>query len=93
MTAYAHGLKYAGAHIKSIEIDKNRALARSKGPFEHTMVISNKGRHDIDWWLHNIEGQSKPIDLGYLTTVVTTDASLEGWAVHGPNQREPARSY
>jgi phage replication-related protein YjqB (UPF0714/DUF867 family) len=61
MTAYAQGLKCAGAHIKSIEIDKNKALARSNGPFEHTMVISNKGRQDIDWLLHNIGGQSKPI--------------------------------
>jgi hypothetical protein len=32
VTAYAQGLKCAGAHIKSIEIDNNIGLARSKGP-------------------------------------------------------------
>jgi hypothetical protein len=77
-------LKYAAAHIKSIEIDKNRALTRSKGT--RSMVISNKGRRDIDWWLHNIKGQSKPIDLGDSATVITTDTSLEGWGAQGPNQ-------
>jgi hypothetical protein len=33
MTTYTLGLKYVRAHIKSLEIDKNRTLAKSKGNF------------------------------------------------------------
>lgn len=85
MTAYSQGLKYARAHIKSLELNKNRALKLAKGNFERNMIISEQGLDDLNWWLNNINGLPQKMQLDETELIVSTDASLEGWgAQQGP---------
>ena len=91
MTAYAQGLKYAKAHIKTLEIDKNRALVISKGNFEKFMKISEEGKEDINWWLNNIKGEARSIEITDSILEVTTDASLEGWGAHDTSRATGGR--
>ena len=88
MVAYSPAILYGSAHIKSLEIDKNLALNRAKGNFERHMTISPAGLDDIIWWLNNITNSPNPIRISEPNTVITTDASLEGWGAH--NEREIA---
>ena len=83
MNAYSLGVEYGGAHIKCLEIDKNVYLARAKA-WDATMVISESGRRDIEWWQNTVtQGRrkirNKPPDMQ-----VTADASEMGWGAHLP---------
>ena len=46
MVAFAQAFNYAEAHIKSLEIDKIRALKDARGDFEATMTVSSQSRKD-----------------------------------------------
>lgn len=83
MVAYSQGLQYACSHIKSLEIDKNAALARAKGNYNRNMKISWRGLEDLNWWLLNIEGMPKNIKISDPEILISTDASLEGWGAQG----------
>jgi len=82
MTAYSQAVLYGGAHIKTLEIDKNLALKKAKGNFERLMIISKEAWTDINWWLQNIETSPSPIIMNEPSVTVTTDASLLGWGAH-----------
>ena len=73
---------FGGAPIKSLEIDKNLALTRSKGNLEKLMSISSQGRDYISWWLTHMQSLPNPIRMGEPIDTLTTDASLEGWGAH-----------
>ena len=82
MVAYAPAVYYGGAHIKSLERNKNFSLAKAKGNFERYMVISNKGWEDINWWVENISTRPSPLQVPKVDLEITTDASLQGWGAH-----------
>ena len=82
MIAYSPAILYGGAHIKSLEIDKNLALARCHGNYERHMSLSVEGRADTLWWLNHIQSSPNPIRISEPNSVITTDASLEGWGAH-----------
>ena len=87
MVAFSQAFIYGEAHFKSLEKDKIEALARSRGDFDHTMLVSSEGRKDILWWLGNIQNSGNPIQESSPDLTVFTDASMEGWGAHvGPTR-------
>ena len=81
MVAYSPAVEYAAAHIKRLEIDKNKALEQSRGNFEGMMKISEESEVDILWWLVHLKNRRK-VKLGSPDFEIFTDASLEGWGAH-----------
>ena len=82
MTAYSRAFNFAQAHIKSLEKDKNVALVKSKGNFSAFMTISQLGKSDIFWWLHNIHKSGKTVSISNPDFVLFVDASEQGWGAH-----------
>ena len=73
------GVKFGPLHYRFLDNDKTKALVISKGNFNATMCISEKGREDILWWLDNTLSSFNHIGVGNPTIVITTDACLTGW--------------
>ena len=87
MISYLPAFHYAAAHVKNLEKDKIEALKLSRGNFNVTMRISQKGKSDISWWLANIDKSGRSIDFTDPDLVLFTDASEQGWgACVGDNQ-------
>lgn len=82
MTAYAPALLFGGVHIKTLEIQKNAALARNRGNFERFMSLSEESKQDINWWLQHLMTSPNPIRIWEAESTVVTDASMEGWGAH-----------
>ena len=82
MVSYEPGMQYGGAHVKSIEMEKNVALARCAGDFEGKMRLSHLAKQDIVWWLENIQKAERKIRLQAPKVEICTDASTSGWGAH-----------
>ena len=67
-------------HVKTLEIQKIKALkiVGSK-QFEGKMSLSKDSLDDLTWWENNIGSAQKKIYISPPTSVLTTDASLQGW--------------
>ena len=57
-------------------------LKVNKGNFDGKMVVSHKGKEDINWWLENLRGTTRQIKWDSPDIEVGTDASLQGWGAH-----------
>ena len=75
------GVKYGPLHYRYLEQDKTIAVQKHKGNYSKTMVLSNKSKEDIKWWIDNIMGSYNHIGIGNpkSTITLTTDASKLGW--------------
>ena len=82
MVVYQQAFVYAGAYVKGIEKEKTEALSRTRGDFDQPMVLGEKARTDIAWWLQNIGCSGAPVRRKSPDMVVYTDASNEGWGAH-----------
>jgi hypothetical protein len=82
MTAYAAGVDYGGAHIKGLEIEKNAALAESRGSYDAPTKVGYMGLQDIAWWRRTLPSASKKIKLGGPDLEIFSDASDLGWGAH-----------
>jgi len=81
MVAYTPAVQYSAAHYKSLELNKIRALKRTRGDFSQKMFLDIKARNDINWWLSNLT-QPFSIQVDTHTVELFTDASLMGWGAH-----------
>lgn len=82
MVAYLPAVKYGGAYIKGLEIDKNLALKRQRGNFDAKMSISQEAWVDINWWVINLPLASRAIEAAHPEITIYTDASLQGWGAY-----------
>ena len=74
------GVEYGLSHYKALEVDKINALKRvGAAQFEGYMWLSDQAKDDLQWWLDNLDGNSKRIKTKVPSIVLTTDASLLGW--------------
>ena len=73
------GSEYGHAHVKSLEIQKNRALFNSKKGFDGIMSWNHYCITEMQWWLDNIMTSLKHIRMSSPDLVLETDASKEGW--------------
>ena len=72
--------QYGLANYKAIEVDKIKALKRTRfNNFDAYMKLSDKAKMDIRWWINNLPRAKKDIKMSSPDHVLTTDASLLGW--------------
>ena len=74
------GSEYGHAQVKSLEIQKNRALfsSGSKG-FDGNMLLNSYCKEELVWWIRNINSAKKAIRISPPELVLETDASNLGW--------------
>lgn len=77
--SYSVASDFGANHNKQIELDKNRALARSKGNYDSMMTLSNLARKDLFWWYTKAEQLSRDFSQTKWDLSISTDASLQGW--------------
>ena len=66
-------------HLRWLERDKSKSLAKRKGKFDKPMVLSRQAISEVKWWRDNIMPSFNPIMRGNPEVIITTDASLLGW--------------
>ena len=82
MIAYTPAVDYGLAHTKKIEKCRNRALVGSKGNFDATMILSERAKEDLEWWLRNAKHGVRLIRSDLPDVRLFTDASLQGWGAY-----------
>ena len=48
-------------YYRSVEQDKIHVLGERKGDWGKPMMLSDKARGEIKWWVENVQGQVAPI--------------------------------
>ena len=82
MVSCTPGIEYGFAHIKSLEREKNAALASQGFSYDAKMWISDTAKEDVFWWLAHIDCSVKKIRPDDPDFIIETDASLEGWGAY-----------
>ena len=65
---------------RRLELEKAQWLKEYRGDFDRYITISDVAKEDLLWWIGNI--QKFPMKVGdkyNSETIITTNASLEGW--------------
>ena len=77
------GSQYGHAHVKSLEIQKNRALtnAGSSG-FEAKMTLNKYCQAELQWWVDSVPSSKKQIRISPPHLILETDASSKGWGAN-----------
>ena len=79
LVAAGNGVEFAPLYHRQLEIEKIQALKCNAGSFDATIVLSDKARENILWWIDNLHSQYKLIDHGQPDVFLRTDASNKGW--------------
>lgn len=74
------GVRYAPLFYKCLEIEKDKHLKANAGDFEAKIVISDKNKETIAWWIDNVERFPRSINISKPLLVIKTDSSMTGWA-------------
>ena len=79
VVAAEHGVYAAPLYYKRLEIERNQALAHSKGNYDHLIKLSEDARQDVLWWFDNITTLSRDVNLPEPDLTIESDASKKGW--------------
>lgn len=79
------GVRYPHLFYKSLEIEKDKHLKANAGDFEAKIVISDKNKETIAWWIDNVERFPRSINVSKPLLVIKTDSSMTGWGVFNEN--------
>ena len=82
------GVKYGQLFYRSCDNHKNKALKLNNGNFDSKTTLTDKCKHDLEWWAKNIEHQEKPIIVPKPSIVIETDASNTGWGACIKGQKQ-----
>lgn len=66
-------------HYRELEKQKTTALKANPGNYDSEMVVTDRMRNDLNWWIHNIHSQYRQISHGNPQVKIQTDASSFGW--------------
>ena len=72
-------VKHGPLHYRTMEADKNFALQLTEGDFDKNMTLSPQARNEVQWWVTHIYHSQKFLHAPPITTIIYSDASLEGW--------------
>lgn len=61
--------------------EKDKHLKAKAGDFEAEIVISDKNKETIAWWIDNVELFPRSINISKPLLVIKTDSSITGWGV------------
>ena len=67
------GCVYRPLHYRQLENNKISALKESQGNYDAHVTLSTLARHDIHWWIQNIETAKNPINHPKPTIVLGSD--------------------
>ena len=75
-------MPYGPLFRRTVENEKNVALAENRGDLESKMILSCQARSDLTWWRTNILSSSAPIHRQSAKFIIETDASEDGWGAN-----------
>lgn len=70
---------------KFLEIEKDKYLKVNVGDFEVKIVIFDKNKEMIVWWIDNVEWFLWFINVSKLLLVIKIDSLMMGWGVFNEN--------
>lgn len=74
------GSMYGPLYYRTIEHEKDKALARNRRNYEAYMVLSTQAKLEIQWWQQNIPTMTGPVQWPPITEEISTDAAgKNGW--------------
>ena len=72
-------VRHGALHYRAMERDKISALRDSGGDFDQLMTLSPTAGGEVRWWIAHVAHSQKFLHAPPLTTIIYSDASLEGW--------------
>lgn len=72
-------VEFGSMHYRTLEREKSFALSINAGNFDALMVLSDKAKADLTWWIENLHLQKRDIEHGNPDIEIVTDSSSEGW--------------
>ena len=78
LVAAGPGVPFAPLRYKYLEIVRNGALAGSRGNYDHSLVLDDRARECVAWWVA-YEFPPKSLVPPSRHLVLTTDACKTGW--------------
>ena len=85
LAATLPGNKFGQVYLKRLETAKTVALKNCQFSYEGNIKLTKDTRHDLYWWLENIEHVSRPVTFPNPQLTIFTDASFQGWGCHVPD--------
>ena len=79
MTASFPAVMYGPLHYRSIDMDKNEAIKKSKGNVNSSMTLSSSSIEDLHWWAVSLPSAFNVVQHSEYEIVIHTDASTTGW--------------
>ena len=76
MVSSFSAVDFAPLHYRNIEKEKILALQKSKGNFETTMIIIDRMKSDLKWWIDNLPNQKRLIWHDNPSMIITTEAGV-----------------
>ena len=86
--ATSHGNDWAHVYIKSLQIDKVRALAGKLGNYDAKMYLSQSTRVRIGHWVTHLNSASRSYLPRIAEKELYTDASTHGWGYFDKSTEE-----
>ena len=71
--------RHGALHYRAMERDKISALWDSGRDFDQLMTLSTAAGGEVQWWIAHVAHSHKFLHAPPLTTIIYSDASLEGW--------------
>ena len=72
-------VQYGPLYYRTLEKDKTMALRKNFGHYDRKMQISLEAKHEINWWIDNIDAAYSKILRGAPDLEISSDASGLGW--------------
>ena len=92
IVAALHGSLEGALHYRTLEADKNKALALNSRNYDAVMSLTPPAVEELLWWKNNLHKTFAPIRWPPISCEVATDASsLVGWGATCGSERTGAR--
>ena len=82
MVASFPGVALGRLYYRQLDVEKSRALKKSRGNYNSLMCLSNVARTDLYWWLKSLDSSQVTITNHIANHVLHTDASNLGYGGH-----------
>ena len=69
---------YGPIHYRSLDMNKDMVLQGTRGNYDQPMTLSSSAKHDLHWWVNNVETACNVVSHGEPALTMTTDASKTG---------------
>ena len=82
LVASEPGVQYAALYYKPLEIQRDFELKLSKGDFDSHIILSQKSKDCLQWWIDNLATAFRPLERSQPSRVIEYDSSLTGYGAH-----------